>query len=220
MNSFDNFADRLAYFGAALNGDFKRFEVEYQDLELFILEASLSLSHDTRVTQAFMHWISRYGCLISPSKLRRLIQEDIPYDSAILGVILDVIQSSEGRLQSWKILKPHTKKVKGERTLFSHLPRSGIGLHAVFQRWGIVAPSMNEPEKKYLLPSLSAFKRCPELRYRAEGISPVAADIRAYMDKNPEPETSVYRIAKSVHQPRAQVNGFYRQLSKLSIIPA
>lgn len=217
MNSFDNFVDRLTYFGAALNGDFKRFESEYQDLELFILEASLNLSHDTRVTQAFIHWVARYGCLVSPSKLRRLIQEGTKYDPTVLGVILDVIQASEGRLQSWKILKPHLKKSKSERLLFPHLPRPRSGLHPVFQKWGIVAPGMNEAEKKYLLPSLSVFKRCPELRYRAEGISPVAADVRAFKDKSRGTEVSLYRISKTIHQPRAQVTGFYRQLSKLSI---
>lgn len=219
MNSFDNFVDRLAYFGAALNGDFKRFEKEYQDLELFVLEGSKNLGSDTRVTQAFIHWVSRYGCLISPSKLRRLIQEGTEYDPTLLGVILDLIQASEGRLQNWKILRAHLKKSKDDNLLFDHLPRPRSGLHPVFQKWGIIAPALNEPENKYLLPSQAAFKRCPELRYRAEGVSSVAADVRAFKDKNRRPNTSIYRIAKTIHHPRAQVTGFYKQLFKLDIIP-
>lgn len=218
MSSFDNFVDRLAYFGAALNGDLKRFETEYQDLELFILEASLNLSHDTRVTQAFIHWVARYGCLISPSKLRRLIQEGTEYDPTMLGAILEVIQASEGRLQNWKILKPRLKKAKGERLLFPDLPRPRSGLNPFFQKWGILAPAMNEPEKKYLLPSQAVFKRCPEIRYRAEGTSAIAADIRAFKGKNRNAETTLYRLAKMIHQPRAQVNGFYRQLTKLDVL--
>lgn len=219
MNSFDNFVDRLTYFGAALNGDYKRFETEYQDLELFILEGSRNLSHDTRVTQAFIHWVSLYGCLVSPSKLRRLIQEGFEYDPAVLGVILDLIESGEGRLQSWKILKPHTKRAKNERLLFPDLPRPRSALNPIFFNWGIVAPRMKESQTKYLLPSPSVFKRCPELRYRAEGVSSVAADIRAFKDKNRTSELSVYEMSKVIHQPRAQVNGYYRQMTHLRILP-
>jgi hypothetical protein len=218
MNSFDNFVDRLAYFGAAINGNFKRFVKEYQDLELFVVESSLNLSSDTRVTQAFLLWAARYGCLISPSKLRRLIREGNPYDPAVLGAIIDIIQVNEGRLQNWKILNSKLKKTKGERSLFPHLPRPRSGLHPMFQKWGILAPALNESDRKYLLPTQTVFKSCPELRYRAEGVTLVAADLRAFKDKNPGDEYSLYQIAKQIHQPRAQVNGSIRQLSKMNII--
>ena len=62
-------------------------------------------------------------------------------------------------------------------------------------------------------------KRCAELRYRAEGTSVIAADIRAFKMKDHNAETTLYRLAKMIHQPRAQVNGFYRQLQKLGILP-
>jgi hypothetical protein len=215
MNSFDKFVSRLAYFGAAINGDYKQIETEYQDLEAFVLEASSNLSSDTRVTQAFILWATRYGCLFSPSKLRRLIRDGTPYDRATLGAILEIVQASEARLQSWKILKPYLKKAKDEPPLFPHLPRPRSGLNPYFQKWGILAPALNESENKYLLPSQTVFKRCPELRYRAEGVTLVAADVRAFKDKNPGPEFSLYKIAKLTHHPRAQVNGYVRQLFRL-----
>ena len=219
MNSQNNFVNRLVYFGAALSGNPVQFADEYQDLESFVLEASLNLSFDTRVTQAFIHWLARYGCLLSPSKMRRLIVSGTPYEPALLGVVIDIIQDNAVRLQNWVLLKPFLKKGK-IASLFPNLPTPRKNLNPYFERWGLAAPSMKEPADKYLLPCLNVFKKCPELHYRAEGVSPVAADIRAFQDKNRKRTQSLYQIAKQIHHPRAQVNGFYRQLMRLQVLPA
>src|SRR5262249_1457427 len=91
-DSMSDFLDQLAYFGAALTGNPQRIAQEYNDLEVFVLGATLKLSVDTRATQAFLLWVIRYGCLLSPSKLRRLIQAGHPHDPTLLGAMIDLIR--------------------------------------------------------------------------------------------------------------------------------
>ena len=61
MDSQTDFIDRLTYLGAALNGEPERIKADFQDIESFILDASLNLSFDTRVTQATLLWLTRYA---------------------------------------------------------------------------------------------------------------------------------------------------------------
>ena len=83
---FDSFLKTSARLGIALAVNDSEIEpnfsvFSYIDLEVYFLAATYNLKN-SRIAEGFISWLLRYGNLLSPSKVRRLIQVVIPYDSS------------------------------------------------------------------------------------------------------------------------------------------
>ncbi|MBU6154070.1 MAG: hypothetical protein KGP28_07190 [Bdellovibrionales bacterium] len=114
-----DFESRLTYLGGALSSDILETRKKYIDLERFFIDATLFMNYDARVTQAFLNWLTRYGVILCPSKIRRLLQEN-SFDPAVLRAFLSILIENDPRPKRWDILKRKAKK--GEGLLFSQLP--------------------------------------------------------------------------------------------------
>jgi hypothetical protein len=201
----DGFLAQLIYFGASLSGaDIKVCRKEYQDLELFFLEATLNMSWNVRVTNAIISWVHRYGVLLSPSKLRRLLKTT-PHDSAVMGALIFMIKESDPRASRWRILNSFLKKNKQSALLFPHLPPPVSNENPHFKKYGIIAHALPPNPDKYLLPQQTVLQNCVEIRNRAQMVNTVAADVFSAIEKDLTLQSS-YEVANRVHHHRAQVH--------------
>jgi hypothetical protein len=148
----DNFIQKLNYLGGnlGLSPSIK----EYVDLEVFFIECTLFFDTDDRVKQTILNWLFRYGSLLSPSKIRRLLKST-DYNHKNLTAICHLLISNYIVKQNWQILitkRPTNLKFKSN-------------------------------EKKYLKKTKFVFKNVPELFFRAGGRSQVASDLFAFLKK-------------------------------------
>ncbi|MGE4233502.1 MAG: hypothetical protein AB7F43_09255 [Bacteriovoracia bacterium] len=209
----NNFIDRLAYFGGAITANPSKVSDDYQDLEQFVIDATMMMADDVRVTQCFLNWLVRYGVLLCPSKLRRLLKTS-KYDKSVLGVFFLYLVQNDLRPTRWNILKRMGKKRERMESLFPHLPVPKSTLNENFKQYGILAHAMTPNPAKYLLPAESVLKQCPEIAYRALMIGTVASDILSFVKKAPESKTP-YEIAKCIHHHRAQVYSVVQTMERV-----
>ena len=133
------FIKKLNYLGATLG---LSPEIDsYVDLEEFFLESSLYINTDSRVKQAILNWIYRYSCILSPSKIRRMLKF-VEYDKVVVNQIVLLLLADRVVKTNWNIL-----------VTMKHLE----------------AISFKSNEKKYLKSNQFILKTVPEIRLRAEG---------------------------------------------------
>lgn len=216
MSPFENFLERLAYFGGNIYTAPESVRTTYQDLEEFFIDATIFMSKDIRVTQCFLAWLSRYSILLSPSKIRRLLKTK-EFDAAVLGAFISLIQETFSHTSHWNILKKYIRKEQNI-LLFPNLPVPKLKQNVHFKKVGIVAHSFSLSIQKYLISPESIPQRCPEIYYRTLGITPVAADLRVFLEKTISPVTAYY-IAKITHHHRAQIYHFYKLMQIWGTLP-
>ena len=68
--ALENFLTAATYLGISISS--KGIIRDYVDLERFFLVATCNFS-SSRIVEGFLCWVLRYGHLLSPSKVRRLI---------------------------------------------------------------------------------------------------------------------------------------------------
>ena len=147
------FIQKLNYLGARL-GLSPKINT-YVDLEEFFLEASLYLNEDSRIRQAILNWLHRYGSLLSPSKIRRMLKV-VDHDKVAVNQIVQLLLANRVVKSNWNIL--------------------------VIQKTKLLSFKMNE--RKYLKSNDFVLKNVPEIRLRAEGRAQVVADIIAFTAKH------------------------------------
>lgn len=211
--SNQNFLNQLAYFGGNISGDPGSVRDQYLDLEDFVILATHHMADDPRVTHCFLTWLEFYGTLLSPSKLRKLLDSK-PFDPVVLGAFLSVIKSVSLRKKQWTIINPYVKRIKTQ-VLFQSLPPPRQETNPHFKSVGLLAhPFKFEPEK-FLVSLPFILEQCLEIKYRAMGVGPVSADLRSYLEKQ-TPQT-LYEVAKATHHFRSQINLNYKNLSHFGI---
>jgi hypothetical protein len=198
--SKSNFENRLAYFGGAINATTTDVSNEFQDLEAFFIDATLVMGNDVRVTQAFLNWLIRYGSVLCPSKIKKLLGT-MNFDPAILGALIAYLKEYDHRPSRWKLLDQFTKKTN--KLLFADLPVPR-NKNPYFAKYGITAPLLLPNEEKYLLPKEAVLKKCPELRYRSMMMGTVSSDLHSLIEKKGA-SMSAYEMAKITHHHKAQV---------------
>ncbi len=191
------FLKQLIYFGANLSfeEDLSEMKSHFQDMELFVVTATLQLSWNVRITHSFLSWLKRYSPLLCPSKMRRLFKIT-KYNPDMLGVLVALIKENDPRPKRWDILKPYFKKNSGKILFFPHIPKP-FG--------DIDVRKMSFDFEKYLLPKKTVLNSCPEIKNRALMSGVLSADVLTAVRKQPELTTS-YQIAKITHHHRAQVH--------------
>ncbi|MBK7960743.1 MAG: hypothetical protein IPK04_05780 [Bdellovibrionales bacterium] len=194
------------YFGIAIQpvSSSKNLETSYIDIEQFFLSATYNLK-TSRAVEGFLCWLLQFGHLLSPSKIRRLIQSGQVHDSAMLGSFIEFLVINKIRPLQWKIVKPFCKKKNIEEQLLGGpTPRL---LATYFLKYGIIAPQFKFDRVKFLRPTKAIFKNCLELKNRALFGSVVNADAVSYLTKHSE--STAYQIAKATHHHKAGVFAIY-----------
>ena len=110
FGNFGNFVSQLVYFGGNVGIGPPLELANYHDLEEFLITATNFMDKEIRVTTAFLYWLKRFGILLSPSKLRRIIKnEKIEYRKNILFAFISIIENHPLNRQNWQIIKKFTK---------------------------------------------------------------------------------------------------------------
>ena len=210
LTSKGDFECRLAYFGGAINSDTRDLGKEFQDLEVFFIQATMMMGYDVRVTQSFLNWLIRYGAVLCPSKIKKLMGKT-DHDASILGVFISYLKEYDSRPNRWRLLAPFAKKT--HRILFPDLPvPKNTNPH--FSKFGITAPMLLPNEAKYLLPKEAVLRNCPELRYRSMVMGTVSSDIHSLIEKKGTAMTP-YEMAKITHHHKAQVYSMINTMNRL-----
>ncbi len=207
------FIDQLSYFGGNISGNPTKCRNRYQDLEEFVIEATEEMSKDIRITHCFMNWLSFYGRILSPSKFRSLLKEH-KHNPVILAAFLAILKDTSSKKQQWNILAPFVSRAKSE-LLFPNLPKPKQGINPYFERVGIITYPLTVDTEKFLISPNYVMQHCPEIKFRASGLDPVPADLKAYLEK--EKPKSLYEIAKATHHFRMQINKTYKNLSHFGL---
>ncbi|HEY8270845.1 MAG TPA: hypothetical protein VIG33_08130, partial [Pseudobdellovibrionaceae bacterium] len=110
----DEFKQMAHYFGIAIQVELsditqKNPNLIYMDIELFFLSATLHLK-TSRIAEGFLCWLLKFGHLLSPSKIRRLILSGQGFDPAVLGGFIEFLIENNIMPNQWKIIKPFCKK--------------------------------------------------------------------------------------------------------------
>ena len=217
MSSRNEFVKQLCYFGGNLSSGARDVGGVYLDLEDFFLEATLSMGLDPRVTQCFLTWLVKYGIILSPSKIRRLLREGRKVDPAVLGAFIDILEANNRQKKHWKIIRKFVHKTK-THLLFLQLPAPlPSKINPYFSKYGILTYAFQLDESKYLRPAFAILSSCPEIRYRAVGTGIPAADLRSFHEKHPDIR-SVYEIAKRTHHSRTSIYLSYRMFEDLGTL--
>lgn len=208
--SYDEFKEMAYYFGIAIQPTFsnsvldKNPKTSFVDIECFFLSATYHLK-TSRIAEGFLCWLLKFGHLLSPSKIRRLIQSGRFFDPAMLGGLVEFLSENNIRPAQWKIVTPFCKKRKEVTQLFEgpapRLPSS------YFLKYRIIAPLFKLETDKFLLPVATVYKNCPELKNRALFGSIVNADVVSYLEKHPG--STPYQIAKRTYHHKARVFEIY-----------
>ncbi len=201
----DEFKQMAIYFGIAIYVDetrtvYKNPNLTFMDIEIFFLSATDHLK-GSRMTEGFLCWLLEFGHLLSPSKIRRLVQAGQEFDRAMLGGFIEFLIENNIMSNQWKILRPFCKKKPhAQQLLDGPAVRSPS---SYFSKYLVITPQFKLDVGKFLLPTRSIYKNCIELKHRALFGSVVHADVASYLQKNPR--STPYEIAMNTHHHKARV---------------
>ncbi len=206
------FKQMAYYFGIAIqveptNITQKSLNLTFMDIEIFFLSGTLQLK-SSRIAEGFLCWLLKFGHLLSPAKIRRLILAGYNFDHAILGGFIEFLTANNIMPNQWKIIRPYCRKrSSAQQLLEGPTPRSQA---SYFLKYLIIAPQFQLNTNKFLLPVASIYKNCVELKNRALFGSVVNADVASYLQKNPG--STAYQIAINTHHHKARVFEVYEDV--------
>jgi len=211
--SANEFGEMAYYFGIAIQSplliptSLVDPKLSFVDIEIFFLSSTYCLK-TSRMAEGFLCWLLEFGHLLSPSKIRRLIQVGYFFDSAILGGLIEFLTENNIKSAQWKIVLPFCRKRKqAELLLDGPTPRSPS---SYFLKYRVMAPQFQLNTTKFLLPIKATYRSCVELRNRALFGSVVNADVASYLEKHPT--SSAYQIAMKTHHHKARVFEVYENI--------
>ncbi len=177
----NNFSSLAQYFGIAIAFEDAAPVIGYADIERFFLLATLNLKN-SRVAEGTLCWLSEYGHLLSPSKIRKFIKEGEPFDPAVLGGFLEFMQAREVKGRPFGILKKYAKKRSGPESLFDGPRVRGPGPY--FAKYNLLVPNFALDKTKFLKSRSFVMKSCVELRNRSLFGSVLNADVASALMKD------------------------------------
>lgn len=215
---YEQFTKTAQYLGVSINtgailGSPQNIEEQksYTDLEMFILSATYNLK-TSRMAEGILCWLLQYGTLLSPSKLRRLIIDGTPYESAILGAFIKLMIEHKIQSSQLKILTPFIHKKRNPILLFDG--PAPIKPSPYFKKYGVLAPNFKLEVSKFLKSESFILNNCPEIRFRYLFGSIVNADIASYLLRNTL--ATPYEIAKGTHHHKARVFSVYPKIKAVN----
>jgi hypothetical protein len=194
------FLNQCYYFGIAMNdGQLTKPEM-HTDLERFFLAATYHFDN-SRICEGILCWLRKYTYLLSPSKVRRLISNGVPYDKAILGGFLFFITENKMNHRQWAILKIYSKKNKISTPLYPGPKPKLPNQH--FMKYNVIVHNFELNENKFLQPVQQVFRKCIEIKNRTLFGSIVHADVASYLSRNPS--ANAYEVSKETANHKARV---------------
>lgn len=179
-------------------------ESKYHDLEKFFLDNTIYL-HSSRSLEGFLVWLKKYGFLLSPSKIRRMLKLKYNHYSPAVGAFLNFIEKYHS--VNFDIVTSLCKVEKTKKSFIQNVPLSIMkNRNALFESWGLVIPNFELSESKYLLTNDQIMKKCPELKNRIIMGSVLHSDLYSYLDKCVDKKIlTKYQIAKDIFNLRGSV---------------
>jgi len=206
-----DFLSSAKYLGIAIDTEAIIDIEHYVNIESFFLAATYRLN-SSRVAEGFLCWLLRYGHLLSPSKIRRLIQSGQHYNRSVLGGFILFIIDHKINFRQWKLLMSYAHKSKEPKPLIEG-PRPK-NPNIFFMKYNIIVHNYKMDIDKFLIPIATVYKNCSELRNRALFGSVVNSDVASFLKWFPD--ASPYQIAKETNNHKARVFQIYKNI-KLAI---
>lgn len=201
--SLNNFRgnDYLFYMGLSL-GEGKPKVVEYVDIETFFLWLTTQFN-ESRIAEGTLCWVRKYGKLLSPSKIRRLVKAGANSNQQVLNGIVNFMVSNDIKSNQLSILKtPKLKKIID----YGHGVRIRNPLKE-FEVENVLIPNFNLDDNKFLRDEKSVLANNIEIRSRMLFGSCVNADVYSVIKKYPE--ISRYQIHKLTTHYKKSVNDIF-----------
>jgi len=196
----DNFPSLANYFGIAISFSDSKTVTEYADIERFFLQCTMNFNN-SRTAEGILCWIDEYGHLISPSKIRKLIKDGIPYDKTVLGGILEFMKMRAVGGRPLSILKKYVSKRAISINLFEG-PRIRNPA-PYFKKVGLLTPNFLLDQEKFLHPRDHVLRSSLELRNRCLFGSVLNSDVASALFKNPQ--LSAYAVSRLTGHHKANV---------------
>lgn len=216
-SEIEDFGSRLTSLGGRLGFD-KASSDRFIDIEEFFLDATRFVFADVRLARCIDNWVRIYGFLISPSKLKRLIEkENYPYDSAVLGVFLILISRNKGKQLNLGPLKKFCKKRK-ELTYRSKLKFAIKDEYhdPDWLKFNIATHLFVDEAKKNLLNLEWTLNQSPELRYRIETDDILCSDYKAFIKREGRGD-SLNFICKRIHGHYSNLHKIHTRFEKFGV---
>lgn len=205
--SKEEFLSQCTYFGIAISSGSISKPLDHTDLERFFLAATYSLEN-SRLSEGFLCWLKEFALLLSPSKVRRLIINHVPFDEAVLGGFLSFINENRLNHRQWSILNRYAFKKKNLTSIYpGPQPKSP---NPNFLKFNILVHEFQLNQNKFLLPTDSIYKTCIEIRNRALFGSIVHADVASYLTHNPN--ANAYEVSKETANHKARVFKIHNEI--------
>lgn len=216
-NEIQEFGAKLSALGGRLGFEKTPFE-QYIDLEEFFLDCTRFVFAEERLARCIENWIRTYGFLISPSKIKRLIEkEKYSYDSAVLGVFLRIIGHNSKQL-NLRLLQTFCKKKK--TLTYRSSSKVKVREKDFDPNWlsfNIATHKFVDETKKNLLGFDFTLKHSPELKFRIESDDVTSSDYKAFLLREGKGKSLNY-ISKRIHAHYSNLHKFYVRFEKFGVL--
>jgi hypothetical protein len=213
----NDFGSRLSSLGGRLG--YENYPPsKYIDIEEFFLDATRFVFADERLARCIENWIRTYGFLISPSKVRRLIEkEKHPFDPAVLGVFLNLIGRAKEKQLNLNSLSKFCRKKKA----LTYRSGSKVKVrHTDFDpdwiKFNIATQKFIDESQKNLLSFDFVLKNTPEIRNRIESDDILCSDYKSYIEREGR-NHSLNSISKRIHSYYSNLHKIYTRFEKFGI---
>ncbi|PWU18340.1 MAG: hypothetical protein C5B49_07290 [Bdellovibrio sp.] len=196
----DNFSSLANYFGIAIAFSDSKPVTGYADIERFFLRCTMNFNN-SRTAEGILCWIDEYGHLLSPSKIRKLIRDGVPYDKVVLGGLLEFMKVRSVGGRPIDILKKYASKRESPINVFEG-PRIRNPA-PYFKKVGLLIPNFAVDKAKFLRPREYVLRSSLELRNRCLFGSVLNSDVASLLSKNPD--LNAYAASKLTGHHKANV---------------
>lgn len=207
-NNFDG-SRYFNYMGMLLgNGTAKT--TDYVDIEVFFLWLTTQFGN-SRTAEGALCWIRKYGHLLSPSKIRRLVRLNAQHNQQVLNGIVHFMKSNKIKSNQFQILR--TPK-------FQTVLDYGQGVRVrnpmpEFAKENVLLPQFSLDENKFLMDEKSVFTNNIEMRSRVLFGSCVNADVYSIIKK--DMSVTGYQIHKLTSHHKSSINNVYQNICLVAL---
>ncbi len=215
----EHFGSKLSSLGGRVSYD-KVFSDRYIDIEQFFLDATKFVFAGPRLAICIENWIHAFGFIISPSKVKRLIEkEGYLYDPAVLGVFLDIIEKTNKKQLNLEPLRKFIHKKKKLHQRSSGKTKVNPSYHdKIWKKYNIATPTFHEEYKKNLLNFNYIIENIPEIGNRIKGLDILDADYQAFKAKEKDDGLSLNEISKRIHAHYSNLHKVHKRLEFFKLI--
>lgn len=179
---------------------------EYVDIERFFLSCTTQF-HNSRIAEGFLCWLTEYGEILSPSKIRKLINDGELYNKAVLNGILNFLKSRGIKAHQLKILRSRKP---------SQVIEFGGGVRIrrpmpEFESAGVLIPSYALNKNKFLQKKEDLLKNNIEIRSRMLFGSVIHSDVFSVLSKYPD--STWYEVSKLTGHHKASTMQAHKSVS-------